>query len=295
MDKIINPQAFEAFVVKAFKLTPEEVASLYNDAGELTDFSLIDQKDTGRISKLTTDKTNQYNRGLKEGAEKLEKAVKEKYDVESDLIGVELFDHVVETKVAEVQGAPPEDIMKNPEVIKLINTHSKEKKVLAKEWEDKLKAKEDEINQNNLFKDVESAALAEFENLNPILPEDAKKAKALKDVFIAEVKKHKHQKDKDGYSVLNEDGTLLMDDKGYPVSFASHIKNIADTYFDFKVSEERSSAGLTEEQKKNQLGPKVRKPKDYQDYVNMSKDQTLTSKERIEIKNLAVAAKIINV
>jgi hypothetical protein len=293
MDKIINPQAFEAFVVKAFKLTPEEVASLYNEAGELTDFSLIDQKDTGRISKLTTDKNNQYNRGLKEGAEKLEKAIKEKYEVESDLIGVELFDHVVETKIADVKGATPEDIMKNPEVIKLINTHSKEKKALAKEYEDKLLAKENEINQNNLFKEVESAALAEFENLNPILPEDAKKAKALKDVFIAEVKKQKYQKGNDGYSVLKDDGTLSMDEKGYPVTFASHIKNIADTYFDFKKAEERSSSGLTEEQKKTQSGPKVRKPKDKDDYVNMMRDNSLTSKERIEIKNLAVAAKIV--
>ena len=290
MDKIINAQAFEAFAAKTFKMTAEEIAGLYNEAGELTDFSLIDQKDTARISKLTTDKTNQYNRGLKEGAEKLEKAIKDKYEVESDLIGVELFDHVVETKVADVKGATSEDIMKNPEVIKLINTHSKEKKALAKEWEDKLHAKEDEINQNNLFKEVESAALAEFENLNPILPEDAKKAKALKDVFIAEVKKQKYQKGNDGYSVLKDDGTLSMDEKGYPVTFASHIKNIADTYFDFKKAEERSSSGLTEEQKKTQLGPKVRQPKSKEDYVNMSRDQSLTAKERIEIKNLAVKA-----
>jgi hypothetical protein len=289
MDKKIDATAFEAFVVKAFKLTPEEVASLYNEAGELTDFSLIDQKDTARIQKLITDRTSQYNKGFKEGAEKLEKAIKEKYEVESELTGVDLFDHVVETKVADVKGAAPEDVMKHPEVIKLINTHTKEKKNLAKEWQDKLDAKESEINQNNLFKDVESAALAEFENLNPILPEDARKAKALKDVFIAEVKKHKHQKEGDGFSVLKDDGTLLTDEKGFPVTFASHIKNIAETYFDFKTAEERSSSGL-KTPKTPPPGNKVRVPKSKEDYVSIMQDQTLTSKERIEIKNLAVKA-----
>lgn len=294
MDKVINAQAFEAFVVKAFKLTPEEVASLYNEAGELTDFSLIDQKDTARISKLTTDKTNQYNRGLKEGAEKVEKAIKDKYDVDSDLIGSELFDHIVETKVAEVKGAAPEDFTKHPEYIKLINQHAKDKKTWDKEWQVKLDAKAEEINQTNLFKEVEDAALVDFDSFGVILPEDPKKAKALKDVYIAEVKKRKHQKDKDGFSLVGEDGkTVLTDDKGYPVSFTDSNRSIAERYFDFKVAEDRSSAGLTEEQKKKQQSIKVRKPKDKNDYVTMMQDQTLTSKERIEIKNLAVAAKIV--
>ncbi len=121
MNKNINADAFEAFVVKAFKLTSEDLASLYNEAGELTDFSLIEQKDAERIKKLSGDKTNQYNRGLKEGAEKLEKQLKEKYEVDSDLIGVELFDSIIETKIADIKGAGPDDVLKHPDVIKALN------------------------------------------------------------------------------------------------------------------------------------------------------------------------------
>jgi hypothetical protein len=290
MDKIINAQAFEAYLVKTLKITSEELASLYNEAGELTDFSLIEQKDTARISKLTTDKTNQYNRGLKEGAEKLEKAVKDKYDVESDLIGVELFDHVVETKVAEVKGAAPEDILKNPEVIKLQNQHSKALKDKDKEWQQKLTDKEKEINKASLFNKVKTRALVEFEKLNPILPENAEKAQALKDVFLEKIAKFNYQEEGEDFVVLKEDGTPLQDSHSYNVTFADHIKGHADKLFDFKKAEDRSSSGLTEEQKKTQLGPKVRKPKDKDDYVKMMGDNSLTSKERIEIKNLAVAA-----
>jgi hypothetical protein len=294
MGKIINAQAFEAFVVKAFKLTPEEVASLYNEAGELTNFSLIETKDSERVKKFNKTTTDQYGAGFKKGAASIEDAIKEKYAVDSELLGVELFDHIVETKIAEVKGAAPEDVMKHPDVIKLINQHARDKKTWDKEWQLKLDAKAEEINQTNLFKEVEDAALVDFDSFGVILPEDPKKAKALKDVYIAEVKKRKHQKEKDGFSILGEDGkTVLTDEHGYPVSFTDSNRSIAERYFDFKVAEERSSAGLTEEQKKKQQSVKVRKPKDKDDYVSMMQDQTLTSKERIEIKNLAVAAKIV--
>jgi hypothetical protein len=288
MDKIINADAFEAFAVKAFKLTPEDVAGLYNEAGELTDFSLLSQKDTERITKFQTDSKNQYSRGLKEAAQKIEKEIKEKYEIDSDAIGVELIDHIIETKVSEVKGSDGEDVLKHPDVIKhlnaLVKQHGKEKKALLDEMEQKIKNKENEIMEANTFKEVESAAIAEFESLNPILPEDPKKAKALKDILVNELKKFKHNKDKDGFSVLKEDGSVLMDEHGYPVTFSTHVKGIAERYFDFKKAEERSSSGNKEQNRSG--SQKVRMPKDQEDYVTMMKDNSLTQKERVEIMNL---------
>ena len=216
MDKKIDAKAFEAFAEKAFKLTAEEMASLYNEAGELTDFSLIETKDAERIKKLSGDSKNQYSRGLKEAAQKLEKEIKEKYEVESDLIGVDLIDHIIETKTEDVKGAEG-DILKNPEVIKLVNQHSKEKKALEKDWEKKLEAKEREVNEANLFKEIESNALSEFDNLKPILPEDARKAAKQRGFLIGDLKKFKYQKDGDSYVVLKEDGTPLQNEHGYNV------------------------------------------------------------------------------
>jgi len=283
MDKKIDAKAFEAFAEKAFKLTAEEMASLYNEAGELTDFSLIETKDAERIKKLSGDSKNQYSRGLKEATQKLEKEIKEKYEVESDLIGVDLIDHIIETKTEEVKGAEG-DILKNPEVIKLVNQHAKDKKIWDKEWQTKLDIKEKEVNEANLFKEVESVAIAEFDNLNPILPEDAKKAKALKDILINELKKYKHQKDGDNISVLSQDGTVLKDQHGYPITFDAHVKNIAEKYFDFKKAEDRSSPGNKES---GQTGTKkIYKPKDDQEYVRMMQDNSLTSEERIGIMKL---------
>jgi hypothetical protein len=291
MDKKIDPQGFEALLVKAFKMTTEEVAGLYNDAGELTDFALITQKDTDRIAKIKTDSENQQKRAFKEGAEKLEKAIKDKYEVESDLIGVELFDHIIETRLADVKN-PEGDIMKNPDVIKLISQHAKEKKQWDKELQVKLEAKEKEISDAILFKEIESIGLAEFDKLRPILPTDPLKAQRQKnDLLVSELKKYKYQKDGESPVVLKQDGTTLMDEHGYPVTFSNHIKTIAEKSFEFKTAEDRSSSGNNNQT--SGTGSKVRKPKDKDDYVLMMRDNTLTSADRVAIMKLATEAKIV--
>ena len=287
MDKKIDAQAFETYLQKVLKLTAEEVASLYNEAGELTDFTLVEQKDAARITKLSSDKTNQYNRGLKEGAEKLEKAIKEKYEVESDFIGLELFDHVIETKVSEVGSANPEEVMKHPEVIKALNEKDKALRAKDKEWQSKIADKEKEINKSNLFNKVKAKAIAEFENLKPILPENANKAQALKDVLLSELVKFNYQEDGENFIILKEDGTPLKNEHGYDVTFQDHIKGHAEKYFDFKTAEERSSSANNNS---SNGGPKVKVPKTKDEYVTMMRDQTLTPQQRVEIKNLAVKA-----
>ena len=70
---------------KLYKIEPETIASLYNEAGDLVDFSPILDLDAKRIQKLKSDSDSQYKRGIKEGASKIENAVKEKYEIESDL------------------------------------------------------------------------------------------------------------------------------------------------------------------------------------------------------------------
>ncbi len=295
MDKKIDPKGFEAYAVKALKLTAEEVASLYSEAGELNDFSLLERKDADRIKKLSDEKTGQYNRGLKEAATKLERELKEKHGIESELIGVELVDFILEQKVGEVKKAGSEDILKHPEVIRLISEHGKALKLKDKELKEKLDAKEQEINRANLLQKVKAKALAELENLKPILPEDAKKATNLKNILIADLEKNGYQENGEEFIVLKEDGTPLQDAHANNVSFSELVKGTAEKYFDFKKADDRSSAGNNNGNNGNgtgkQFGPKVRTPKDQNDFLEMSKDNTLTPEERIEINNRWQAVK----
>ena len=103
---------------KVFKLDAEKLATLYNEAGELTDLNIVIEADEKRVAKFNTEKTAQYNRGIKEGAGKIEKELKEKFAVDSDLVGVELVDSIVIKQTEEAQERS-KDITKHPDYIKL--------------------------------------------------------------------------------------------------------------------------------------------------------------------------------
>lgn len=232
----------EAFVSKAFKLDPEAVAGLYNEAGELSDLSKLEEADTARIKKLTDNSKNQHGRGLKEGASKVEDELKNKYAIDSELTGVELFDHILLTKVDEAKVGTTEDVTKHPDFIRATLDFEKKLKAKDKEVEDKFKAKEVEIATATLKSKVKQLALDELTALNPILPEDVAKAQKWKEKYVEEVLKSDYSEQEQGIFPIKE-GEPLKNEHGYSVDFTSHVKTIAAGLFDFKVSSDKSSSG----------------------------------------------------
>jgi hypothetical protein len=55
----------QGFLSKTLKIDTEELASLYNDAGELVDLTIAEKAVSDRIKKLKGDGTDQYKRGIK--------------------------------------------------------------------------------------------------------------------------------------------------------------------------------------------------------------------------------------
>ena len=107
------------FLSKTLKMDDEELASLYNEAGELTSLTAAEKADTSRVTKLKEENDSQYKRGQKEVATKLETKLKEKYGVSSDETGVDLVDLILTTELEKVKGKGDEDITAHPEYLKL--------------------------------------------------------------------------------------------------------------------------------------------------------------------------------
>lgn len=228
---------------KVFKLDAEKLATLYNEAGDLTDLNIVIEADEKRIAKFTTEKTAQYNRGIKEGAGKIEKEIKEKYGIESDIIGVELVESIVVKQVEEATQAGTKDISKHPEYTKLEMSIDKKLKDRDKEWETKLEQKEKEFNSAKLFEKVKDKALANLDSRKPILPTDPKKAQVWKETYLNELKSFTFSEGEDGgIIVMGKDG-IMKDSHGYSVSFDDFEKSIADKYFEYPAAQSRSSSG----------------------------------------------------
>lgn len=229
------------FLSKTLKMDDEELASLYNEAGELTSLTAAEKADTSRVTKLKEENDSQYKRGQKEVATKLETKLKEKYGVSSDETGVDLVDLILTTELEKVKGKGDEDITAHPEYLKLKSESDRMLKAKDKEWQKKIEEIETKHTRESMFAKVKERAFAELDNLRPILPEDAKKAQKWKEKYIEDFRAYEFIEDSNGIVVL-KDGKPLQDSHGYNKSFADLVKETAAEIFDFQTAESRSSA-----------------------------------------------------
>ena len=229
------------FLSKTLKMDDEELASLYNEAGELTSLTAAEKADTSRVAKLKEENDSQYKRGQKEVATKFETKLKEKYGVSSDETGVDLVDFILTTELEKVKGKGDEDITAHPEYLKLKSESDRMLKAKDKEWQKKIEELESKHTRESMFAKVKDRAFAELDNLRPILPEDAKKAQKWKEKYIEDFRAYDFT-EQDGMIVVLKDGKPLQDSHGYNKSFADLVKETAAEIFDFQTAESRTSA-----------------------------------------------------
>lgn len=242
------------FLSKTLKMDDEELASLYNEAGELTSLTAAEKADTSRVTKLKEENDSQYKRGQKEVATKFETKLKEKYGVSSDETGVDLVDLILTTELEKVKGKGDEDITAHPEYLKLKSESDRMLKAKDKEWQKKIDDLELKHTRESMFSKVKERAFAELDNLRPILPEDAKKAQKWKEKYIEDFRAYDFT-EQDGMIVVLKDGKPLQDSHGYNKSFADLVKETASEIFDFQTADDRTSPG-NRQQQSNIIAPR---------------------------------------
>lgn len=269
-------------LVKVFKLTEEQLSTLYNEDGDLTDLSVVAEADTKRVAKLNTDKTSQYNRGIKEGAEKIEKEIKAKYG-ESDLIGVDLVESIVLKQVEEATKAGTKDISKHPEYIKLQTDIGKQLKERDGEWQKKLDLKESEFKKSVTFDKVRSKALIFLESSKAILPADVNKAANWKATYLNELNGFNYLENEDGtFTVLDKEGNALKDGHSNIRTFDEVVKECADKYFDYPAAASRSSSGNKPPEGTQQAGD----PRTKDEALAKLRDPKITPEDRKKFTEL---------
>ena len=242
------------FLSKTLKMDDEELASLYNEAGELTSLTAAEKADTSRVAKLKEENDSQYKRGQKEVATKFETKLKEKYGVSSDETGIDLVDLILTTELEKVKGKGDEDITAHPEYLKLKSESDRMLKAKDKEWQKKIEDLELKHARESMFSKVKERAFAELDNLRPILPEDAKKAQKWKEKYIEDFRAYDFT-EQDGMFVVLKDGKPLQDSHGYNKSFADLVKETASEIFDFQTADDRTSPG-NRQQQSNIIAPR---------------------------------------
>lgn len=274
----------EAFLSKTLNLGGEAISGLYNTEGELISLKIAEDADVNRVTKFKTEKQNEFNRGLEKGASKIEKAIKEKYNVSEDLIGVELLDHVIELQTAELneklsKKGKDDDFEKSPKYLQLKKEHEAQLKAKDNDWTSKLTERENEWNRKEALTKVVKRAFTKLES-DFVLPENAERAAALKEVLQKELESGNYKFDEDEPILLDKEGKPLEDKHGKLVSFNEHIDSLATRFFDKKIANQRANAGNVNQPKQQTVGAF----KSQDEYLEAAANAK-TDAEKVEVLN----------
>lgn len=263
----------------AYKIQEDDIANILpeNEADfKADDFkTFFLEKDKERVETLGLkgkDKFEQgYSKAKKESLTGFEKEIKEAFNIdEDDLIGIDLVKKVVELNSKKNSSDPSklteEQLLKHPSVIALLS--KKEQDFTKRETELKTTFEDykNEFERKETFRDVSKRALAIFNDMNPILSEDANKAENQRKDFVAKLKGYDFQKDGENYIPLKE-GKRLEDAHGHGVSFDDFVKNNANLYYDFKKTDDRSNPPGPDSRNNNPSNHKFKTEQDYAKYV----------------------------
>lgn len=242
---------FEVFLSKALNMDSEAVASLFNEAGELTTVEPLLTLNAERVAKNREIAESQYKRGIKESREKLEKELKTKYGINSDLQGLDLIEEILvkETETLKKSSTvSEEDFEKHPKFIEKRREFEKQLKQKELELLEKFNAEKSAIEYEYIFEKARNKARAALLDGKFILPDDQLRKEKLLRVFENELKelyKYKPTEDGSDFIVLDKEGNVAQDKQGNMLKFSEIVTNIGSYYFPTQTSEPRSNSGNT--------------------------------------------------
>jgi hypothetical protein len=269
----------EGFLSKTLKMDTEGIATLFNEAGDLVDVQPALDAYEAKQRDLKALSENQYKRGIKEQAAKLEKALREKYEIESEATGMDLIEEVFAKQmegVKEQSQLKDEDVEKHPLFITKRAALEKQLKAQQKEYEEKMQQRENEIRYEQTLLKVKPKLISELKAMGAVLPDDPNLASEWEAMFIEKmVKKYKFQENGEDLTILDSDGKPVQDAYQNMVNFKGLIEHEGKKLFQFRKAEDRSSAG-------NQSTGATSKPMSEQEWIKASAEAK-TPQERAEL------------
>lgn len=286
-------EVLDGFLKKIYNVNEEDLASLYNEAGELTSVDSIIAKDSERVARFKTEKSDQFKLGEKKAHQKIESHLKEKYNItDTELIGAELIDFVVESQTGELKEkltkkVDSADIEKHPAFISKRSEWEKALTAKDKEWQEKLENQQSEWNKKQTLGEVAKYGLTYLET-NFVLPEDPQRAANFKNIFTRELEAGNYSLQENGEPlILDNDGKPREDAHGKMISFKDYVEQIGIKYFDKRQANQRGNAG---NQQQNNIQAVVIKD---QSEFTQKMAQAKTPEERAAIMTAAKTAGIV--
>ncbi|WP_187260743.1 hypothetical protein [Pontibacter beigongshangensis] len=272
-----------AFVSKALNMNEDEIKEILEDESN-GGLEALTKKYSDHVKSV---KDTGYKAGERKVNTAWENKIKADFNIQSETKGIELIDEVqevIESKATEQKPAKDitvEAIKKHPEFIKMETAAQEAERRAEEKYQKILAEKEEAYAQKELFNEVKSIGLQQFESLKPILSSDPNRAAAQKQILIRELENYKFQKEGNEFIVLKPDGDRLENETGHRVKFEDVVKNITTQYFDLQTAEPRASTGRKPDEQTTT--PSIAVPKNREEYIKyLDSDAPASEKEQVK-------------
>lgn len=280
-------EVFNGLLSKVYQFDNDGVTSLFNEDGTVKDDTLdvILQKDAERVASLKPDtkkiQDDFYKKGMSESLSDFEKRIATKYALKTDKKGLEFIDELIEKyKDSSADMNDDEKVKKSKIFIDELEKWNAEKTELQSKFTNDFDTYKKQVEKDRLFTLVSGDALVEFENMKPILPDDAQKAANLKKVFINELAAMDYEI-RDGKKILKDkEGNDLTDSHGNRIPFEVFVKQTAEKYFEFYKADDKNAPNHKQNSNSNKpLVYVINSEADFIAYNRIAK----TAEERVAI------------
>lgn len=232
---------------KTLNMDEAGVASLFNEDGTIKDESVqtILDLDVKRIGGLKPDTKKFFDDGYKKASSEIltkrDKELSEKFGIKSDKMGIELVNEIISEQVKK-SGVDLNDeaVKKHPLYISTVDKLTKDKEEAIAAESGKLTSFQTELKRKETFNNVANKAMTYFNSLKPILSSDATKAENQRALLTEKLGGYEYDIQGDKIIVL-KDGKVLEDDHGNRIPFEKVVKQTAESYYDFHVTDPKSA------------------------------------------------------
>ncbi len=230
------------------KMKPADIEEALKGKDTTAVLATLLDADKVRIKALTpkVDATAKFNEGYNKAIAEVaahEAELRTEYGIaDEELKGADLFKEIIKKSSTAIDPKVEEQVKLSPAYQQMEKRMKKElddmKKAHAKELEDK----EGTFKSEMTFVEVSKDAMAHFEGMKPILPEDAGVAANQKNWLINDLKGYQWSK-VDGKIVATKDGVVVQNEHGHTMEFNDIVEESAKKYFQFAANDDNKSAG----------------------------------------------------
>lgn len=245
------------FLAESLNLPVESVSELLfkkaDDGKTLTDELNTDAKDkisaalSEHIAKVKgsvdTKKIadDQYKRGKVEALDTLERAIREKFGVQSEKRGVELIDEIVAT-VAK-SDLEDDKIKRSPLYLQLETRLSNDIQALTTKYEAEKADIEKGFKRKETLTEVRQKALGRLEVLQPVPYGTPEVFQTIKGAFAREFEAYDYEPGENGSFIAVKDGKRLENKFGHAITFDELVDSIVPRYFVLPQQGAKGNAG----------------------------------------------------